>query len=39
MSYFSASTGAIEYGEKYKSGVHLQTKEKNESEQCHAENS
>jgi hypothetical protein len=37
MSYFSASTGAIEYGEK--SGVHLQTKEKNESEQCHAENS
>jgi hypothetical protein len=38
MSYFSASTCAIEYVEKYKSGVHLQRKEKNASEQCHAEN-
>jgi hypothetical protein len=29
MSYFSASTCTIEYVEKYKSGVHLQTEEKN----------
>jgi hypothetical protein len=29
MSYFSASTCTIEYIEKYKSGVLLQTEEKN----------
>jgi hypothetical protein len=29
MSYFSDSTCPIEYVEKYKSGVHLQTEEKN----------
>jgi hypothetical protein len=29
MSYFSASTCSIEYVETYKSGVHLQTEEKN----------
>jgi hypothetical protein len=29
MSDFSASTCTIEYVEKYKSGVHLQTEENN----------
>jgi hypothetical protein len=29
MSYFSASACTIEYVEKYKSGIHLQTEEKN----------
>jgi hypothetical protein len=38
MSYFSVSTCTIEYVEKYKSGVHLQTEEKNALEQCHVEN-
>jgi hypothetical protein len=38
MSYFSASTCTIEYVEKYKSGVHLQTEEKNALEQCYVEN-
>jgi hypothetical protein len=32
MSDFIASTSTIEYIEKYKSGVHLQTEEKNASE-------
>jgi hypothetical protein len=38
MSYFSASTCTIEYVEKYKSGVHLQTEEKNALEQCNVKN-
>jgi hypothetical protein len=38
MNYVSASTCTIEYVAKYKSGVHLQTKEKNALEQCHVEN-
>jgi hypothetical protein len=33
MSYFNASTCTIKYVEKYKSGVHLQTEEKNALEQ------
>jgi hypothetical protein len=37
MSYFNASACAKEYVEKYKSGVHLKTEEKNASEQCHTE--
>jgi hypothetical protein len=38
MSYFSASTCTIEYVEKYKSGVNLQTEEKNALEHCYVEN-
>jgi hypothetical protein len=38
MSYFSDSTCTIEYVEKYKSGEHLQTEEKNALEQCYVEN-
>jgi hypothetical protein len=38
MSDFSASTCTIEYVEKYKSGVHLQTEGKNVLQQCHVEN-
>jgi hypothetical protein len=38
MSYFYASTCTIEYVEKYKSDVNLQTEEKNVLEQCHVEN-
>jgi hypothetical protein len=38
MSYFSASTCTIEYVEKYKSRVHLQTKKKNALEQFYVEN-
>jgi hypothetical protein len=35
--YFSVFTCTIEYVEKYKSGVLLQTEEKNALEQCHVE--
>jgi hypothetical protein len=38
MSDFGASTCTIEYVEKYKSGLHLQTQEKNALEQSHVEN-
>jgi hypothetical protein len=38
MSDFSASTCTIEYVETYKSGIHLQTEEKNALEQCCVEN-